>query len=575
MRTTLKLHFFLALALLGVPAWTFAQGTAFHYQGRLVENGVPANGSYDLVFTVYDAEAAGNALGVPMTLNAVAVSAGQFVVPLDFGAGIFTGAARWLEIDVRANGGAAYNKLAPRQALLPTPYAIYAGSAAAVASGTVTADQLNTGGVAPAAGQFLSYSGGQLLWSDPGVIVGNIWSRNGADAYYSAGNVGIGTSAPTPGVRLEVNGASRFTPGGSGGAVQIGTPGGESGLGVVGINRFDLRFDGATLKLATGPGIGPPAAQYGLTINTNGNVGIGMASPLIASQWKFEINGPTRITGGGNGGAVQFSAPNGESGLGVIGANRADFRFNGSTLKIVAGVGNGPPPAENGLAIGTDGNVGVGIATLDPNIKLEVRSANGFAVFGRSGFEGVHGESTHASAAGVAGFNLSTGAGVYGASLGGGYGGFFVGKVRVGTLEIAGGADLAEPFPMKEEKIEKGSVVIIDDEHPGRLKRSLRAYDTRVAGIVSGANGVNPGISLKQEGALDQGENVALTGRVYVRADASHGAIKPGDLLTTSDTPGHAMKVSDAVQAQGAILGKAMSALADGKGMVLVLVTLQ
>jgi len=68
---------------------------------------------------------------------------------------------------------------------------------------------------------------------------------------------------------------------------------------------------------------------------------------------------------------------------------------------------------------------------------------------------------------------------------------------------------------------------------------------------------------------------VALTGRVYVQADTSNGAIKPGDLLTTSGTPGRAMKVSDHVRAQGAILGKAMTALNEGKGLVLVLVTLQ
>ena len=107
------------------------------------------------------------------------------------------------------------------------------------------------------------------------------------------------------------------------------------------------------------------------------------------------------------------------------------------------------------------------------------------------------------------------------------------------------------------------------------MKLSKRAYDTQVAGIISGANGINPGISLTQEGALDQGQNVALTGRVYVKADASHGANKPGDLLTTSDTPGHAMKVSDHTKSQGAILGKAMSALKEGTGLVLVLVTLQ
>ena len=58
-------------------------------------------------------------------------------------------------------------------------------------------------------------------------------------------------------------------------------------------------------------------------------------------------------------------------------------------------------------------------------------------------------------------------------------------------------------------------------------------------------------------------------------AAAASGPIKPGDLLTTSDTPGCAMKVTDHGKAQGAILGKAMGSLNEGKGMVLVLVSLQ
>jgi hypothetical protein len=75
--------------------------------------------------------------------------------------------------------------------------------------------------------------------------------------------------------------------------------------------------------------------------------------------------------------------------------------------------------------------------------------------------------------------------------------------------------------------------------------------------------------------AADGDYPVALTGRVYCWADAANGSIGPGDLLTTSDTPGHAMKVTDHAKAQGAILGKAMSSLENGKGLVLVLVSLQ
>jgi hypothetical protein len=134
---------------------------------------------------------------------------------------------------------------------------------------------------------------------------------------------------------------------------------------------------------------------------------------------------------------------------------------------------------------------------------------------------------------------------------------------------------VAEPFELSHKDIPKGAVVVIDDETPGRLKMSDRAYDTRVAGILSGANGIQPGLTLSQQGVVDGGQNVALSGRVYVQADARHGAIKPGDLLTTSEMPGHAMKVADHAKAQGAILGKAMSSLKEGQGLVLVLVSLQ
>jgi len=119
-------------------------------------------------------------------------------------------------------------------------------------------------------------------------------------------------------------------------------------------------------------------------------------------------------------------------------------------------------------------------------------------------------------------------------------------------------------------------VVSIDALSPGDLRLSTEAYDRKVAGIISGADGVKPGLLMGQKGSIADGEYpVALTGRVYCKVDASFGSIKPGDLLTTSPNPGHAMKVTDHEQAQGAILGKAMTNLEAGQGMVLVLVSLQ
>jgi hypothetical protein len=119
-------------------------------------------------------------------------------------------------------------------------------------------------------------------------------------------------------------------------------------------------------------------------------------------------------------------------------------------------------------------------------------------------------------------------------------------------------------------------VVAIDPQHPGQLRIADQAYDRTVAGCVSGANGINPGLTMQQEGTVAEGAlPVALSGRVYCWADASYGSIQPGDLLTSSDTPGHAMKVADHALAQGAIIGKAMGAFNEGRGLILVLVSLQ
>ncbi len=151
-------------------------------------------------------------------------------------------------------------------------------------------------------------------------------------------------------------------------------------------------------------------------------------------------------------------------------------------------------------------------------------------------------------------------------------------RVVTQVLEITGGADLSEQFDVDTDEgpVEPGMVVSIDPSHPGKLVLSKAPYDHRVAGIISGAGGVKPGMLMAQAGSVADGKYpVALTGRVYVRCDASHGPIQPGDLLTTSKTPGHAMKVTDHSRAHGAVLGKAMTSLEESTGLVLVLVNLQ
>lgn len=115
-------------------------GTAFSYQGRLTDGGNPANGAYDLQLILYGADIGGSQVGNILTNENVTVSNGLFTTELDFGANIFTGDVRWLEIGVRPGSSTgSFTPLSPRQQLTPAPYALYAPTAGSAASATTAA----------------------------------------------------------------------------------------------------------------------------------------------------------------------------------------------------------------------------------------------------------------------------------------------------------------------------------------------------------------------------------------------------------------------------------------------------
>ena len=286
------------------------------------------------------------------------------------------------------------------------------------------------------------------------------------------------------------------------------------------------------------------------------------------------------VTNTGSGRALEGHAT---SGIGVIGIsdNRGVVGTQGETS--CAGT----------YAVGGCATTGDGILGRSPNrAVIGVQgggscagtyavggcATTGDGILGRSPNRAVIGVQGGGSCAGTyaVGGCATTGDGVVGRSSDG-FAGRFEGRVLVQVLEIVGGTDIAEPFNVAHsEVITPGMLVSIDPAQPGQLRVSSQPYDRTVAGVVSGANGVTPGITLKSPETLGDGLlPVALTGRVYCWADTSNGAIEPGDLLTTSAIPGHAMKVTNYAQAQGAIVGKAMSALQTGAGHVLVLVGLQ
>lgn len=136
------------------------------------------------------------------------------------------------------------------------------------------------------------------------------------------------------------------------------------------------------------------------------------------------------------------------------------------------------------------------------------------------------------------------------------------------------GADCAEEFELTADcPAVPGDVLVIAEGE--RLRCCNQAYDRRVAGVLSGAGDLRPGIVLDRRGGSERRAPVALVGKVVCKVDAGYGAIATGDLLTTSATPGHAMRASDANQAFGAVLGKALRGLPAGCELVPVLVGLQ
>jgi hypothetical protein len=390
----------------------------------------------------------------------------------------------------------------------------------------------------------------------------------------ATGSLGLGTTSPQS--RLHVSGAA-------------------DALRLTGPTPF-LTFENTTANFVSriqANGGGMDLKTNGAVVNNHpgiihldqlGIVGLGTTAPLHQLSIRSFAGGPTWTSNGWIGAMDVDNA----SAI-AWGSNTAGQRFgmghtNGAFLmwRTASDPGTTGSAATYDFTITDVGNIGIG--TTGPGAKLQVVSSGDIGT--------PQALLTQTTSADYARLRFTaTGSPTGWDIAAGGTGGvmnFYAGSTNknvmslnpngtasVQVLNITGGADLAEPFKMKEEKLEKGSVVVIDEEHPGRLKRSSTAYDTRVAGIVSGANGVNPGISLHQEGVMDGEQNVALSGRVYVEADTTGGPIRPGDLLTTSDLPGHAMRVTDHARAQGAIIGKAMSALDDGSGMVLVLVTLQ
>src|SRR2546425_6353420 len=420
---TRRCYFLLVLLVLISFNSANGQTAAFTYQGRLTDGGTTASGPYDLQFKLFDTQTVGTGTpqpppnGVTVTLTNVNVSAGIFTVQLDFGADALPGAARFLEISARPSGVGSFTTLAPRQPITSTPYAIRSLNAS-------SADAVTVNGVPGGSGNYVQsnppsqQSGANFNISGNGTAGGTL-SGNivNATTQYNIGGSRVlsvvGTNNTFAGIGAGFNNTTglenAFFGSGAGSSNTIGYnnsffgyhagfPNSISnnntffGRGAGGqnvgsqISFFGLDAGGSNTVgrdntiIGSGADVGANGLTNATAIGSSArvdqsnslvlggiagvnsalasvNVGIGTTTP----QATLHVNGGALVTIPGDARQVSIGTPGGESGIGIRGtSNRADVRFDGTTLKLVAGVGTSVPLSTNGIAITTTGNVGIG-----------------------------------------------------------------------------------------------------------------------------------------------------------------------------------------------------------------------
>ncbi len=421
------------------------------------------------------------------------------------------------------------------------------------------------------------------------------WIIVGSDMYAApSGFVGVGTDAP--GAKLDVVGDGRVlrvTAEGSRPAIE-GRHDQSGTYGYVGTSDYGVEGQGGALVGVYGAS--DSVAVYGFNSGTLRTTGYlagqrGVYGESAEGNYGYLGGGSFAVYGAettsGNYGGIGYwlygVLGDSESQTGVVGRSVGGTGVAGETT---SGWGvKGEHLSSGSYAyLATDSSAVEGHVSGQQYYALAGRntaSGNRGHIGGR--YNGVYGESSSGNAvSGVSPYgNAVRGVSEYGNA------GYFEGDVVISggqvttpVIEITGGSDLSEQFAIHPAaggaSPEPGFLVCVDPARPGDLVVSERAYDKRVAGVISGAGGIRTGMLMGQRGTVADGADpVALTGRVYCWADAAGGPIEPGDLLTTSDRAGHAMKAADRGRSHGTVIGKAMTALPRGRGLVLVLVNLQ
>lgn len=589
--------FGIGLTILGATATVLADvPRLMPYQGRVAGM---ANETVSIRVRLYDAATNGNVL-FDQTQNAT-LSGGVFNLMLGGAGGIpdtvWDAAQVWAGVSVNAAA-----ELSPRARIGMVPYAAKVRASEMLvipnsSSPRVSVDangNVGVGTTSPAAPLHLSGNSDASIQTQ---IVGTDFRLSHTDSPFLPQGIAQ--------ARLNLLAVRSFIAGGDTANLQVlasNPPNGDP-LGILNVVESDMKLSfqlqgSEKLRIDnTGVGIGTNLPDCNLHV-MRGSAGAASANSNTIAAFENNTSGYLNILTPDNAErGILFGEPSFSAAGGIIynagGTTDAmQFRTNGNVTRMTLdaignlSVGNQTPTHRLDVdgAARLRGNTATNLLVQGSNddIVMDLVKNSNTTPSARIQFNGYTSQSTHQAS--IQFFTRgATDANVVERARIGEDGRLDVfGRTATCTLEITAGCDVSEQFDVSpaagEVAVapEPGMVACIDPSRPGKLIVSTKAYDRTVAGILSGAGGVNVGMLLTQAGELTQGEHpVALTGRVWTYCDASLGAIQPGDLLTTSSTAGHAMKVADHTAAQGAIIGKAMTGLDDGRGLVLVLVNLQ
>lgn len=458
----------------GAPsAWGQAGvGTTITYQGVVKAGGSPLNGTADLQFRLYPAATGGTQVGPTLAANGLTITGGEFTAALDFGSGVFTGQALWLEIDVRSPAGGGSFTTLTRQAMTAAPYALFAlsgnegpqgpagptGATGPQGPQGATGAQGPQGATGPQGPQgpqgATGAQGPQGPEGPQGPAGASPWSLNGTITYYTAGRVGVGTNAPSPSAQLDVEVQS-------GGAFGIETTGFLAGIvgystqtvgDASGGNFFSVSTSGKGVQgaatTASGANFGgyftsaSPAGTgvFGhVTATTGVGVGVGgrFQSDMIGGRgvWGWA----SHTAAGGYGGFFQTDSSNGTGVAGFASASIAatnyggSFQANGATGRGVYGYAAHTSGQNYGGYFETDSTLGTAVFGIADGMFPGARYGGVFQTTGVDASMGVSGMAT-SNAAGISfGGSFESravdGRGVLGwasnTSAGQNYGGFF------------------------------------------------------------------------------------------------------------------------------------------------------